>query len=123
MLTEFLRAQAGWRLANAGRAPVPAARCAAALLDAAAYAATLGDDDPDLAALERAGCFRCGVFDPGPDGLTLTRWWQYRGTGCARPRELIAALAATARAAGGHRSRGHCAPGPAAGTAVDPARV
>ena len=108
MLTEFLRSQAAWRLANAERAPVPTARCAAALLDAAAYVATLADDDPDLAALNRSGCFRGKVFDPGPRGLALARWWQFSGTAHARPRDLIAALAAEAsgaenRQAGSHR--------------------
>ena len=96
MITEFLRAQAGWRLVNAGRDPVRTARCAAALLDAAAFAATLGDDDPDLAALTRGGCFRGPVFDPGPKGISLARWWQFGEAASARPRDLISALAAAA---------------------------
>ena len=105
MITEFLRAQAGWRMANAGTAPVPTARCAAALLDAAAYAATLRDDDPDLAALERGGCFRGNVFDPGTRGVSLARWWQFADTVNARPRDLIAALAAAQQPGQVHEPR------------------
>ena len=100
MITEFLRAQAGWRLVNAGRDPVRTARCAAALLDAAAFAATLGDDDPDLAALTQGGCFRGPIFDPGPKGISLARWWQFGEAAHARPRDLISALAAAAGGAG-----------------------
>ena len=64
-MAEFLRTQAAWRLARAGSDPVRAARCAAALLDAAAFVVTLAGDDKDLAALARAGCFGGDVFDPG----------------------------------------------------------
>lgn len=107
MITEFLRAQAGWRLGNGQRDPVRTARCAAALLDAAAYAATIRDDDPDLAVLGRMGCFRGEVFDPGPRGISLARWWQFGdGEQHARPRDLIAALAVQAsasRSGGSHR--------------------
>ena len=52
-MAEFLRAQAAWRLARADGDPVRAARCAAALLDAAAYAAGLADDDRTLALLHQ----------------------------------------------------------------------
>jgi hypothetical protein len=103
MITEFLRVQAGWRLETAGRDPVRTARCAAALLDAAAFAATLADDDPDLRALARGGCFRGTVFDPGPKGVSLARWWQFGDAAHVRPRDLIAALAV---AAGGADSAG-----------------
>jgi hypothetical protein len=98
LITDFLRAQAGWRIANVGNDPVRTARSAAALLDAAAYAATLADDDPQLAALDRCGCFRGRVFDPGPAGVSLARWWQFRDGPHARPEDLISALAATAAA-------------------------
>ena len=107
LIADFLRTQAGWRLTYAGSDPLPAARCAAALLDAAAFAATLPDDDADLTALGRRGCFRGAVFDPGPKGITIARWWQYGdvrpGSGRPRlpgtpvpadPRELITALTA-----------------------------
>ena len=67
-MAEFLRAQAAWRLARAGNDPVRAARCAAALLDAAAFVVTLAGDDDDLAALARGGCFGGDVFDPGAAG-------------------------------------------------------
>ena len=94
LLAEFLRAQAAWRLARAGADPVRAARCAAALLDAAAFAATLPADDENLAALERAGCFRGGEFDPGARGLQISRWWQFGDPPYAGPPDLLAALSA-----------------------------
>jgi hypothetical protein len=92
LLAEFLRAQAAWRLARAGSDPVRAARCAAALLDAAAFAATLPADDENLAALGRAGCFQDDEFAPGADRLQITRWWQFGDPPYAGPRELLAAL-------------------------------
>jgi hypothetical protein len=94
LVAEFLRAQAGWRLATADTDPVRAARSAAALLDAAAYVAGLTEDDRDLARLSRGGCFRGNVFDPGPKGMSIARWWQFGDGVQAGPRDLIAALAA-----------------------------
>ena len=95
-MAEFLRAQAAWRLARADGDPVRAARCAAALLDAAAYVAGLADDDRTLALLASGGCFRGQVFDPGPRGISIARWWQYRDAAQAGPRDLVAALATAA---------------------------
>lgn len=92
-MAEFLRAQAAWRLARADQDPVRSARCAAALLDAAAWVAALTDDDRSLAVLARGGCFRGQVFDPGPKGVSLTRSWQYRDTAQAGPRDLLTAIA------------------------------
>lgn len=96
LIAEFLRAQAAWRLARADSDPVRAARCAAALLDAAAYAAALPDADRDLSALARGGCFRGSVFDPGRQGVSITRWWQFGDPPYEGPRDLLAALAAVA---------------------------
>jgi len=96
LVAEFLRAQAAWRLARADGAPVRAARCAAALLDAAAYAAALAENDEDLAALARKGCFRGSVFDPGASGVTIARTWQYGEPPYAGPRDLLTVLAALA---------------------------
>jgi hypothetical protein len=104
LIADFLRAQAGWRLAHRSADPVPTACCAAALLDAAAFAATLPEDDRYLTALARGGCFRGNVFDPGPKGISIARWWQYGGAPRhdevlqAGPRDLIAALAAAVSA-------------------------
>jgi hypothetical protein len=95
-MAEFLRAQAAWRLARAGADPVRAARCAAALLDAAAFVVTLAEDDEDLTALARAGCFTSEVFDPGARGLQIARWWQFGDPPYAGPRDLLTALAAAA---------------------------
>ena len=97
-MAEFLRAQAAWRLARADGDPVRAVRCAAALLDAAAYAAGLADDDRALALLASNGCFRGQVFDPGPRGISIARWWQYRDTSQAGPQDLVTALAAAVAA-------------------------
>jgi hypothetical protein len=102
LVAEFLRAQAGWRLATAGTDPVRAARSAAALLDAAAYVAGLAADDRDLALLSQGGCFRGNVFDPGPKGVSIARWWQFADMPQAGPRDLIAALAAAVGAGPGH---------------------
>jgi hypothetical protein len=96
LVAEFLRSQAAWRLARADGDPVRAARCAAALLDAAAYAAGLTDDDRTLGLLARGGCFRGQVFDPGPSGISIARWWQYRDAPQVGPQDLVAALAAAA---------------------------
>jgi len=92
LVAEFLRSQAAWRLARADGDPVRAARCAAALLDAAAFVATLAADDQDLAALARAGCFLGNIFDPGARGLQIARWWQFGEPPYAGPRDLLAAL-------------------------------
>lgn len=94
LLAEFLRAQAAWRLVRAGNDPIRTARCAAALLDAAAFVVTLAGDDEDLAALARAGCFGDEAFYPGTRGLQLARWWQFGDPPYAGPRELLTTLAA-----------------------------
>jgi hypothetical protein len=96
LVAEFLRSQAAWRLARADGDPVRAARCAAALLDAAAYAAGLADDDRALVLLASGGCFRGQVFDPGPRGISVARWRRYRDASQGSPRDLVTALAAAA---------------------------
>lgn len=101
LVAEFLRTQAAWRLARSEADPVAAARCAAALLDAAAFAASLTEEDADLVRMAHRGCFREQVFDPGPRGVTLTRSWQYSDLADASPRDLIAALATAAVAVHG----------------------
>ncbi len=96
LVAEFFRAQAAWRLAHADGDPVRAARCAAALLDAAAFVATLTPLDNDLAALRAAGCFQGNAFDPGEEGVLICRWWQFGDPPYAGPRDLLAALSAAA---------------------------
>ncbi|NUW42984.1 hypothetical protein [Nonomuraea rhodomycinica] len=91
-LAAYFRAQARRRLDrvesnDAGRN----ARSALALLDAAAYAAALPDDDPLIERLAEAGCFGGDGFDPGPEGTRLVRLWEG-----GEPRELILALPSVA---------------------------
>lgn len=90
-LAAFLRAHARRRLDRVesnddGRN----AKCALALLDTAAYAAGLPDDDPLILMLDEAGCYGplgCESFDPGEAGVRLIRGW----TG-GEPHELLLAL-------------------------------
>jgi hypothetical protein len=93
MISRFLRDQAWWRLDCAGASALRVARSVVALLDAAAYAAEVPDDHPDLRALTLAGCFRDGVFDPGEEGLAVVRGWQLADRPTAGPADLLAAMA------------------------------
>ncbi|MFI6504359.1 hypothetical protein [Nonomuraea typhae] len=90
-LAAYLRSQARRRLdrveSNDGGRN---ARGALALLDAAAYADSLPDDDPLISMLDRAGCFGplgCEDFDPGEAGARLIRGWEN-----GEPHELLLAL-------------------------------
>jgi hypothetical protein len=68
------------------------AKLALALLDAAAYAADLPDDDPLIEGLDAAGCFGplgCDDFDAGEVGNRLIRDWEG-----GEPHELLLALPA-----------------------------
>lgn len=88
-LAAYLRAQAWRRLDRVevhddGRN----ARSALALLDTAAYAAGLPEDDPLILTLHEAGCFGPGErFDPGEAGTKLIRHWEG-----GEPHELLIAL-------------------------------
>lgn len=90
-LAAYLRAQARRRLDRVesnddGRN----ARAALALLDAAAYAGGLPDDDPLIVLLDRAGCYGplgCEDFDPGDSGRRLIRDWPG-----GQPHELLLAI-------------------------------
>ncbi len=98
LVAQFLRARARWRLDSAGPSALHAARSVVSLLDAAAYLQHIPDDDPDILALQAAGCFRGDVFDPGPEGTDLTRRWQLADAPPASPalltgpRDLLAEL-------------------------------
>jgi hypothetical protein len=97
LVEQFLRERAWWRLDSAGLNPVYVARSVVALLDAAAYLQDMPDDAPELAALDKAGCFRGGAFDPGPQGAVIVREWQLAENPTAGPAELLAELARAAR--------------------------
>jgi hypothetical protein len=104
LLAQFLRARARWRLDSAGASALPVARSVVSLLDAAGYAQDLPDDDPRIAALDAAGCFTGGIFDPGPEGWTIVREWQLADVASAGPEDLLAQLA---RAASRHAPAAH----------------
>jgi hypothetical protein len=96
LVAQFLRARAWWRLDTAGESALRVARSVVSLLDTAGYLREIPDDDPAMLALEAAGCFLGGVFDPGPEGAVVIRDWQLADDQSAGPRELLAALAAAA---------------------------
>ena len=97
LLAQYLQAQAWWRLDSAGANALHTARSVVALLDTAAYLRDVTEDDPDVVALEAAGCFRGDVFDPGPAGAVIVRAWELTDEPTAGPRDLLAALARAAR--------------------------
>ena len=96
-MAQFLRVRAWWRLDSAGASALHVARSVVSLPDAARYAQGLPDDDPGIRALDAAGCFTGGIFDPGPEGWTIVREWQLADEASAGPEDLLAQLA---RAAG-----------------------
>jgi hypothetical protein len=96
LVAQFLRARAWWRLDCAGASAGHMARSVVALLDAAGYARDLRDDDPSLFALDAAGCFKGGFFDPGPDGWAIVRGWQLADQTSAGPEDLLVQLARAA---------------------------
>jgi hypothetical protein len=96
MAAQFLRTRAWWRLDSAGPGAVPVARSVVCLLDAAAYVDGLPGDDPGLTALDDAGCFAGGIFDPGPEGWLIVRDWQLAEEVTGGPEDLLAALAEAA---------------------------
>ena len=93
MAAQFFRARAWWQLDSAGPSALRAARSVVSLLDAAAYVDFLPDDDPGLTALDAAGCFASGIFDPGPEGWSIVREWQLADEASAGPEDLLAQLA------------------------------
>ncbi len=96
LVGQFLRAQAWLRLDGAGPNSLRVARCVVSLLDTAAYLREVPDEDPALRALDAAGCFLGGVFDPGPEGAAIVRDWQLADEQTAGPADLLTALAAAA---------------------------
>jgi hypothetical protein len=96
LVAQFLRARARWRLDSPGASARHVARSVVSLLDAAGYADGLPDDDPGITALDAAGCFTGGIFDPGPEGWTIVRKWQLADEASAGPEDLLAQLARAA---------------------------
>jgi hypothetical protein len=129
LVAQFLRARAWWRLDSAGPNAVHVARSVVCLLDAVAYLQDVPDDDPGIAALAAAGCFRDDTFDPGPEGAALVRDWQFADERSAGPADLLAQLAQAAPAAPAARNvltarsgTGDTPAAPAAKPAADSAR-
>ena len=96
LVGQFLRARAWWRLDSAGDNPLHVARSVVSLLDTAGYLRDVPDDDPDIRALEAAGCFQGGAFDPGPEGAVIVRDWQLADKQTGTPEDLLSALAQAA---------------------------
>jgi hypothetical protein len=96
LVAQFLRVRASWRLDSPGASARHVARSVVSLLDAAGYADGLPDDDPRITALDAAGCFTGGIFDPGPKGWDIVRKWQLADEASAGPEELLAQLARAA---------------------------
>jgi hypothetical protein len=112
LIVQYLRAQAWSRLDGAGPSALRVARSVVSLLDTVAYLRDMPDEAPVIAALETAGCFRGGVFDPGPEGSVIVRDWQLADKQSGGPEDLLAALAAAA---------GRTPPGTPPGTPLVPA--
>ncbi|WP_051712330.1 hypothetical protein [Spirillospora albida] len=78
MVADYLRPYAQWRINRADpRDDGRNARAAIALIDAAAYALLLEEDERVIVRMAIAGCFASGRFDPGPEGERLVRFWHY----------------------------------------------
>jgi hypothetical protein len=97
LVARYLRDRARWRLDCAGATALQTARSVVALIDAASYLRDVPDEDPDIVALEEAGCFKDGAFEPGPAGADIVRGWQLTDKTTAGPRDLLSALAAAER--------------------------
>ena len=97
-MAQFLRARAWWRLDIAGAPALQVTRSVVSLLDAAAYLERFPDDHPCIAALNAAGCFRGGAFDPGPEGWPIVTEWQLADQSTAGPADLVAELVRAAPA-------------------------
>ena len=82
----------------AGAPALHVTRSVVSLLDAAGYLERFRDDDPHIAALDAAGCFRGGIFDPGPEGWPIVTEWQLADQTTAGPADLIAELVRAAPA-------------------------
>ena len=118
LLAQFLRARAWWRLDSAGASAVHVARSVVSLIDAAGYVHALPDDDPSLVALDAAGCFAGGIFDPGPEGWMIVREWQLADEASAGPEDLLALLVRAAAHDGPAAHLASLAHPPAAATAI-----
>jgi hypothetical protein len=98
MVTEYIRAQAWWRLDSPGPSAIRVARSVVALLDAAACIDELPEDHPDFEELDRAGCFATGEFDPGEAGLAVVRGWELADQPTGTEQNLLGTLAVTVSA-------------------------
>ncbi|HEY1625395.1 MAG TPA: hypothetical protein VGG16_16515 [Streptosporangiaceae bacterium] len=96
LIVEYLRAQAWARLDGVGPSALRVARSVVSLLDTAAYLDDMPDDSPLITALDTAGCFRGGTFDPGPEGAAVVSGWQLADEQSGGPVDLLYALTAAA---------------------------
>jgi hypothetical protein len=96
LIVQYLRTQAWSRLDSAGPSALRVARNVVSLLDTVAYLSDMPDEAPVIAALEGAGCFRNGTFDPGPEGAVIARDWQLADEQSGGPEDLLSALAEAA---------------------------
>jgi len=98
MVTQYIRAQAWWRLDSPGPSAIRVARSVVALLDAAACIDELPEDHPAFAELDRAGCFASGAFEPGEAGLAVVRGWELADQPTGTEQNLLGTLAVTVSA-------------------------
>lgn len=94
LIAACLRRYAWWRLNRAdehdeGRN----ARCAIALLNAAAYAAELPEDAPIITRLAESGCLTGDGFALPEPAERIVRFWHYEESS-GTPKDLLEAIAA-----------------------------
>jgi hypothetical protein len=94
LIAEYLRRHAWWRLNRSDpRDEGRNARCAVALLDAAAYTVHLPDDAPVVGRLMALGCFTADDFALPAPAERVVRFWHFDQVE-GGPDDLLAAILA-----------------------------